>query len=102
MLSARLPSFPDGASVTLTQSPDVLVAHLAGEAVLLNLRDKSYYRLNETAARVWQLIEKGESRESIVAALVSEFEIDDARAATELDALLADLSARNLVTESAG
>ena len=39
-------------------SPDVLVAHLAGEAVLLNLADKSYYRLNETAAAIWASLKR--------------------------------------------
>jgi hypothetical protein len=66
-------------------SPDVLVSHLAGEAVLLNLQDKRYYRLNETAAFIWKGLERGDAPESIAAGLASEFETvhTDARAAVD-------------------
>ena len=34
--------------------PDVLVAHLQGEAVILHMDTKRYYRLNDTAACIWK------------------------------------------------
>ena len=78
-------------------STDVLTAHLAGEAVLLNLTDKSYYRLNETAAFVWSEIEKGSEREVILARILEKYDIGADHAANELDAVLGDLIARKLV-----
>ena len=79
-------------------SSDVLVAHLAGEAVLLNLADKSYYRLNETAALIWSSIESGASREEILAALLKRYEVDEASAREQLDGVISDLVRRNLLT----
>lgn len=79
-------------------SEDVLAAHLAGEAVLLNLADKSYYRLNETAAFVWSEIEKGSDRKQILARILETYDIAPDDAAKEVDAVLNDLVARKLVT----
>jgi len=81
----------------LKASSDVLAAHLAGEAVLLNLADKSYYRLNETAAFVWSEIEKGSGREVILARILETYDIGEEEAARELDAVLSDLITRRLV-----
>lgn len=79
-------------------SPDVLVAHLAGEAVLLNLADKSYYRLNETAAAIWASLESGESRDSILEHLLSRYEVNEGVARDELDRTLSEFVARGFVT----
>ncbi len=83
----------------ISPEPDVLVAHLAGEAVLLNLRDKNYYRLNETAAFIWQAIEAGESREAIVELVTNHFEVDATTATLEIDNLLVQLQSRGLINE---
>ena len=84
-------------NTSFTPSNDVLVAHLAGEAVLLNLSDKNYYRLNETAAFIWAEIEKGADRSAIVASLVNAYEVDGGEAAKELDKILLELSTRQLI-----
>jgi len=76
----------------------VLAAHLEGEAVLLDLDTKRYYRLNATGARIWKALEQGLEPQQIVDALVAEFEVDEATARTELDRALSDLRARGLVT----
>ena len=80
-----------------TASPDVLAAHLAGEAVLLDLRDKNYYRLNETAAVVWKAIEDGTSIDALIAGIVSRFEISEEHARAEVESLLRDFESRNLL-----
>jgi hypothetical protein len=76
---------------------DVLTAHLEGEAVLLHMETKDYFRLNETAAVVWKALERGKARAAIVAELVEGFDVDAAEAAEELDRLLAELAGRGLV-----
>ena len=86
--------------MTLITSSDVLAAHLSGEAVLLNLSDKSYYRLNETAAIVWAGLEKGESKEQILESLLAQYEIDADHAASEVDRVIDDMRSRNLIVES--
>ena len=76
---------------------DVLTAHLAGEAVLLDLRTKQYYQLNATAAVIWTSLEQALEPPQIVDALVQEFAVDAATARAEMDRTIADLRARGLV-----
>jgi hypothetical protein len=86
--------------MTLSTSSDVLAAHLSGEAVLLNLRDKSYYRLNETAAAVWSGFEKGESREQILESLLQQYDIGAEQAQSDVDRVIDDMKARKLLIDS--
>jgi Coenzyme PQQ synthesis protein D (PqqD) len=80
-----------------TVPDDVLTAHLEGEAVLLNMETKDYFRLNSTAAVVWKGLERGMDREALVRELVAGFEVEPAAAAAELDRLLGELSQRRLI-----
>ena len=86
--------------MTLSTSPDVLAAHLAGEAVLLTLLDKSYYRLNETAAAVWAGFEKGESRDQILAALIEQYSVEKDVVERELDSVIDEMKTRKLLVEN--
>ncbi|HXQ27668.1 MAG TPA: PqqD family protein [Gemmatimonadales bacterium] len=86
---------PDDPAATI--SDGVMVAHLEGEAILLDLDGKRYYRLNVTAQRVWKGLEDRRSVEEIVGLLVAEFEVDRATAAAETTRILEDLRTRGLV-----
>ena len=81
----------------ITVSEDILTAHLAGEAVLLDMDTKNYYRLNATAAEVWKGLEKGLDREAILAGLLERYDVDEATAMAEVDALVEALRDRRLV-----
>ena len=83
----------------LSTSRDVLAAHLAGEAVLLNLEDKSYYRLNETAALIWAGLEKGETRDAILDQLFASYDGDRKQIARELDLVIEDFKMRKLLVD---
>lgn len=76
---------------------EVLTAHLEGEAVLLHMDTKNYFRLNATAALLWKGLERGHDREQLLDGLLAEFEVDRPTASAELDRLLAELAARGLV-----
>ena len=76
---------------------EVLAAHLGGEAVLLDLNAKRYYRLNESATVVFRALEEGEGREGAIRRLIAAFEVSHSDAASAVDVLLADLAARKLV-----
>jgi hypothetical protein len=78
-------------------SKDVLTAHLEGEAVLLHLGTKQYYRLNETAAAIWKGLEAGLDPASIARDLVKAFEIDAATAEAEVARVLAELRGKGLL-----
>ena len=77
---------------------DVLAAHLEGEAVLLDLKTKHYFRLNRTAARIWKGLEQSLEPPQIVDALCDEFAVDAATARAEVEHALEDLRTRGLLT----
>ncbi|HKP74842.1 MAG TPA: PqqD family protein [Longimicrobiaceae bacterium] len=79
---------------------DVLTAHLEGEAVLLHMDTKDYFRLNATAACVWKGLERGLDRQGLVDELCANFEVEPQAAGEELDRLLGELKARHLVAEA--
>ncbi len=81
---------------------DVLAAHLDGEAVLLHMDTKNYYRLNATAAHVFRGLERGLDREALLDGLCTEFEVEREVAGAELDRLLGELSERGLVSPAGG
>lgn len=78
---------------------EVLAAHLEGEAVLLHMDTKAYYRLNATAATVFRALERGLGRGAIVDELCAAYEVERDEAAREVDRLLDDLAARGLVAD---
>lgn len=80
---------------------DVLAAHLQGEAVLLNLDSKRYYRLNESAAVIYRALEEGLDREGAIRRLLETFDVDEATATSAVDDTLKDLEARRLVDRPA-
>lgn len=85
----------------LRPSDDVLVAHLDGEAVLLDLTTKRYFRLNATNAAIWRAVEAGLSRDHVVASLLEQFDVEPGAAAAAVDDSLRDLTQRGLLRETA-
>jgi hypothetical protein len=80
-------------------SPDVMVAEIGGEAVLLHAVSKRYYRLNETGAAVWSGIEQGLESSAIVDFICDTFDVRPSDAAAEVQRLLRDLAAHQLIHE---
>lgn len=82
-------------------SADAISAHLEGEAVLLNLQSRRYFRLNETAAQVWAALERGICEPAALAQeLCERFDVDADAAAAEVERLLHELEDRGLVRKT--
>ena len=77
--------------------PEVMTAHLDGEAVLLHMKTKAYFKLNDTAAELWKGLEAGEDDAAIVARLTAKFEVDAETARTESGRVIAELRSRGLL-----
>jgi hypothetical protein len=73
---------------------------MPGGTVLVHLESNRIFELNETGARVWELISEGLERDQVVQRLVQEFAVDATRASSELDALVADLEREGLLGTS--
>ncbi len=77
--------------VILTEMPD-------GKGVLLDMETKFYFELNVTGVFVWkQFGNRSKLGSELLAALVAEFEVDEATGGADLAELFADLAANKLV-----
>lgn len=72
----------------------------ASEAVLLHLDTKRYYTLNETGARVWELLQHGRSVQEIARALQDDYDIQDAQVMPLLLAFTDELHQEGLLCTS--
>jgi hypothetical protein len=84
-------------------SPDVIVQHVAGETVLMDLRSEAYFGLNATGTYIWQMLDQACDFGAVVAALVAEFEGSERALRGDCARLLEELAEAGLVApERAG
>jgi Coenzyme PQQ synthesis protein D (PqqD) len=69
-----------------------------GEIIALQHESSEYVSTNGTGALLWKAIATGASREHLIALIVSEFGIDQSRAAVDTDAFLDTLAAHGLLS----
>jgi len=93
-VSAR---FTVGDSVIVAIAHDVLGSEIGSEVVMLNLRDGTYYGLDDVGADIWRLIQTPTTIDRIVTALVDTYDVDADRCRADAIALLENLAGRGLV-----
>ncbi len=81
-----------------TLNPDVMFQRVGDRMVLVNLQTNLVFELNETGARVWELIRSGAGHEEILDHLTAEFEVEREQLRADLDDLLRALAAKGLIS----
>jgi hypothetical protein len=81
----------------LSQSASIVTRKTGNEYVLVpitnNIADMdSIYTLNETGAFIWEQIDGANSVESIIAALITEYDIDRENAETDVFSFIENMS----------
>lgn len=76
----------------------VLSCDLDGQVVLLDAASGVYFQLNETGGEIWRRLSGGDPVDRIVAVLVAAYGADEQQARCDVETLLADLRAHDLVT----
>ena len=76
---------------------DVLFKRLDDRMVLVHLSSNRIFELNETGARIWELLQKGVATEDLLAQIPKEFEADHESLNEEIKNLLNDLETENLI-----
>lgn len=78
----------------------ILTPLVDGTGVLLDLDSKCYFTLNATGVRIWQTMSgpSGASIDALADMLVSEFDVSDADARTDVADLLDELARESLAT----
>lgn len=72
-------------------------ANLAGESVILGMRDGVYYGLDAVATRIWEHIKEPRTLSEIAGMLADEFEVTRERAAADVLAFATDLQVNGLI-----
>jgi hypothetical protein len=78
-------------------APDVVFQEVEGETVLLDLKSERYYALDDVGTRFWRLMTEHEDLDHVVAAMLEEFDVDEATLRSDLEALVEKLNAADLV-----
>lgn len=81
------------------RSKDVSWRTVGDQVIVLDGRSWAYLSVNEAGERLWELLAKGATRESLAAALTGEYGIDADQARSDVDAFLAGLRSHGLIEE---
>jgi Coenzyme PQQ synthesis protein D (PqqD) len=71
-----------------------------GEGILVDLKTKRYFELNETALLVWKQLEKGGTLDEIVTEVVTGYDVPPNHARQSVDNLIERLRSYKLVSDS--
>lgn len=82
----------------LRPDDDVVSRRLEDEVVLVHLRTNRIYTLNETGARLWELLKDGRGRAEIEEQLLQEFEVERDQLQEEVERIVSLLSREGLVS----
>ena len=86
------------AGAVIRPHPRIAARIVAERALILDPRTDALQRLNDTGSFIWaRIAERRHDRDAILEAVLAEFEVDAATAAADLDALLAELAAAELI-----
>ena len=82
---------------TVQASEDAVFRELEGEAVILNLQTGTYFGLNESGTRIWNLIQQQVSLEKVLEALQVEYDAAPETLRNDLLQLVGQLQQKGLV-----
>jgi hypothetical protein len=82
---------------TVSSVHDQVSCELEGEAVILYLKNGTYYTLNPVGTRIWNLVQKPIRVREIRDEILAEYDVDSGRCEDELIALLHDLEKEGLI-----
>lgn len=79
------------------QAGNVAWRRVQDEAVILDLESSVYYSLNEIAALIWELLEKGNTADQIVEHIIEEYAVEPGSAKKDVSEFLRHLDKEKLI-----
>lgn len=79
-------------------NPEAVANRMGNEIVLVHVGTDRIFELNSTAARIWELVSEGCSREQILRTLCEEFGIPEPLAAQQTEELISSLLTENIIS----
>lgn len=83
--------------MSIRVNDDVVFRNLSGEAVLLNLRTGTYFGLNASGTRMWDLLLETGDQEKTLDRLKNEYDADGSRLTDDLQAFVRLLLEKGLL-----
>jgi hypothetical protein len=81
----------------IVAAQNILVHHFGDEAVILNLNNETYYRLNGMAMHMWQALTSSQSIDEAQTALLAEYDVAADELRNDLEQFIAYLQQANLI-----
>ena len=82
--------------------PDLRLTALEGEGVVLHLKERRYFTVNDTGLTLLEALKQPRSVPDLVEALQAEYEVSEPEARETTEAFLAQCLAAKVVLERAG
>jgi hypothetical protein len=79
-------------------NPEAVANRMGDQVVLVHIGTDRIFELNSTAARIWDLLSLGNSREEIQKQIREEFQISDVLAAQQTEELLSSLIEERIIS----
>lgn len=83
--------------VSLTIRPALSSQHVDGELIILDKDNNKIHQLNAVASFIWQMIDSGSDFDEVLKQLVSEYDIDEQSANTDLMNVIRQFKDLNLI-----
>lgn len=84
----------------LKRSDRIAWRRVQAEVLIISSDTNRLTVLNDTGARVWELLDAHETADALAAALVGEFEVDRERAERDVAAFIEEMRKRALIVET--
>ena len=81
----------------VVRDPDMIAAEMDGDLVMMSVERGAYFGIGGVGTRVWELLEQPRSVDQLCAAIVAEYEIDEATCRTDVTAFVQRLLDEKLV-----
>lgn len=84
-------------SSVIVAGKEQVSSDLAGEAVILNLKNGGYYSLNTVGLRIWELIQEPKTVTEIRDTILAEYDVEPEECNSHIFELLEKLAAEELI-----
>ena len=87
-------------TTVIGRGSDHVETKVGDQTMMMSVSQGKYFALEETAQRIWELIEEPRSVGQIVEALVAEYDVPEQQCAAEVEGFLADLLGNGLAVDT--
>ena len=79
-------------------SSEILTQEVSGETVILDLKNESYFGMDEVGTRIWKLLQQEKDIQSITEAMLDEYDVEEKQLGKDIQALLSQLNEAGIIT----